>query len=357
MLGPDVGAFVAVLPKADLHLHLIGAAAPSTVLALARRYPDGGVPSEFDALRAFYAFTDLPHFLEVYARVASLVRTGEDVLTLLDGLGAQLAASTVRYAEVQVGPLRHRVAGISFAELSEALCAGHTMVAQQHGVELGWIIAADTAHGPAGADQALEFAIRYHPEGTVGIGVGGPERDAPRADYREVFRAARAVGLHSVPHAGETVGSDEVWSARRVLGAERIGHGLSAANDEELLQHLAHQQIALEVCLTSNLRTGVVASLQQHPLPTFLAAGVPVAICTDNPGMFDTDLNTEYLLCHTEFGLGVGELTELARNSAQVAFCSSATRDALLAEIDQVDNTFNMMQTRPSRQSQAKERA
>jgi aminodeoxyfutalosine deaminase len=293
-------------------------------------------------LQSFYAFTDFPHFLEVYAKVSSLVRTGEDVLTLLDGLGAQLAASTVRYAEIQVGPLRHRDAGISFAELSEALCAGHTAVAAQHGVELGWIIAADAAHGPPGARQALQFAISNRPEGTVGIGLGGPEHGAPRADYTEVFRTARAAGLHCVSHAGETVGAAEVWSALRMLGAERIGHGLGAARDEVLLAHLAHEQIALEVCPTSNLCTGAVASLDAHPLPTFLAAGVPVAICTDDPGMFETDLNAEYLLCHTEFGLDAGELVQLARTSAQAAFCSPETRDALLTEIDQIHSTVSL---------------
>lgn len=337
----DVAGFVAVLPKAELHLHLIGAAEPATVLALARRHPDGGVPCELDALRAFYAFTDFPHFLDVYAQVASLVRTGEDVLTLLEELGAQLAASTVRYAEVQVGPLRHRDAGISYAELGEALSAGRKVVAQEHGVELGWIIAADTAHGLAGANQALDFAIHYRPEGTVGIGLGGPEHGAPRADYTEVFDTARAAGLHSVPHAGETVGVAEVWSALRTLGAERIGHGLSAARDERLLAHLAQQQITVEVCPTSNLCTGAVASLEAHPLPTFLAAGVPVAICTDDPGMFGTDLNAEYLLCHSEFGLDAAELAQLARSSAKAAFCSPGTRQALLTEIDQVDTTVN----------------
>lgn len=341
MTVPKVADFVAALPKAELHLHLIGAAEPATVLALAHRHPDGGVPSEPDALQQFYAFTDFPHFLDVYSQVASLVRTGQDVLTLLDGLGAQMAASTVRYAEIQVGPLRHREAGISFAELGEALSAGRKAVDRDHGVKLGWIIAADTAHGPAGANQALDFAIQHCPEGTVGIGLGGPEHNAPRADYIEAFRTARAAGLHSVPHAGETVGATEVWSALGALGAERIGHGLSAAQDHTLLAHLVQQRVTLEVSPTSNLCTGAVASLKAHPLPEFLAAGVPVAICTDDPGMFGTDLNTEYLLCHTEFGLDTAQLAQLARNSAHAAYCSPETRAALLAEINQVDSTVN----------------
>jgi len=110
--------FVATLPKVELHLHLVGSAGPETVLTLARRHPDGGVPTEPAALRQFYAFTSFPHFLDVYAQVNLLVRTGADVLTLLDGLAAQLAANQVRYAEVQVTAVRNRMAGIGFDELA-----------------------------------------------------------------------------------------------------------------------------------------------------------------------------------------------------------------------------------------------
>ncbi|MGH3260855.1 MAG: adenosine deaminase [Trebonia sp.] len=306
------------------------------VLTLARRHPDGGVPTDAEALHRFYAFTDFPHFLEVYKRVNLLVRTGADVVTLLDGLGADLAARTVRYAEVQVTPVRNRMAGISFDELAQALADGRALVQRRHGVELGWIFTADAALGPAGAAQTAEFAIGYHPEGTVGLGLAGPERGVRRADYASAFDRAREAGLHSVPHAGETVGPGEVWSAVRELGAERIGHGIGAAADPALLDHLAEHTITLEVCPTSNLRTGAVASLAEHPLPTLLAADVPVTLATDDPGMFDTDLNAEYLLCHTQFGLDLSDLARLARAGAHSAFCSEQRRRALLTEIDDV---------------------
>jgi aminodeoxyfutalosine deaminase len=158
-----------------------------------------------------------------------------------------------------------------------------------------------------------------------------------RADYAPAFRAARDAGLHSVPHAGETVGPGEVWAALGELGAERIGHGIGAAADPALLAHLARRGITLEVCPTSNVCTGAVSSLAEHPLPALLAAGVPVTLATDDPGMFHTSLNNEYLLCHSQFGLGPDELADIAR--ARAAFCADATRSALLAEIDALTDT------------------
>lgn len=330
----DMIQFVSALPKVELHLHLVGSAAAETVLALARRHPDGGVPADRQALRQFYAFTDFPHFLDVYAQVNLLVRTGADVITLIDGLAGQLTESNVRYAEVQVTPVRNRMAGISFADLAQALTDGRSLARRHHGVELGWIFDADAALGPPGAVETVDFAVRYHPEGTAGVGLGGPESAVRRADFAPAFRAARDAGLHSAPHAGETVGPDEVWAAIRELGAERIGHGIGSASDPALLAYLAQHSIALEVCPTSNVCTGAVPSRHEHPLPRLLAAGVPVTLATDDPGMFHTNLNDEYLLCHHQFGLGPGELAEIARAGARAAFCAVTTRRAILAEID-----------------------
>jgi aminodeoxyfutalosine deaminase len=333
-VSTDIAAFVAGLPKVELHLHLVGSAPPDAVLTLARRHPDGGVPTEPDALRAFYAFTDFTHFLEVYRTVNLLVRTAADVVTLIEGLGAELARRTVRYAEVQVTPVRNRMAGIGYDDLAQALVDGRALVRDRHGVELGWVFDADGALGVDGAAETLRFAVEHRPAGTVGIGLAGAELGVRRADYAPVFRAARDAGLHSAPHAGETVAAGEVWAAVRELGAERVGHGIAAATDPALLAHLAEHGIALEVCPTSNVCTGAVPALAAHPLPALLAAGVPVTLSTDDPGMFATDLDAEYLLCHTEFGLGPGELAGIARAGARAAFCAGSTRSAILAEID-----------------------
>lgn len=332
----NVAAFVAALPKAELHLHLVGSAAPETVLTLARRHPDGGVPTEPEALRQFYEFTSFGHFLNVYSRVSLLVRTGADVVILLDGLARQLSASHVRYAEVQVTCVRNRMAGIAYDDLAQALTDGRALAQDRHSVELAWIFDCDATLGLTGARETLEFAVGYRPPGTVGIGLAGPETGINRADYAPIFHAARDAGLHCIPHAGETVGPQEVWAAVRDLGAERVGHGISAATDPPLMDYLATHQIILDVCPTSNIRTAAVPSLARHPLPALLAAGVPVTVSTDDPGMFHTDLNREYLLCHEEFGLDTDALAGLARTAARAAFCPEQTRDAMLMEIDRL---------------------
>lgn len=331
----DVTAFVAALPKVELHLHLIGSASLDTVLTLARRHPDRGIPTEPAALREFYAFRDFPHFLDVYFAVNNLVTTGADVVTLLEGTAAELAARRVRYAEIQVTPVRNRMAGIGHDDLAQALVDGRERARDRHGVELGWIFDADAALGPDGAEATVDFALGHRPAGTVGIGLGGPERGVRRVDFAPAFRRARDGGLRSLPHAGETVGPEEVWSAVHDLGAERIGHGIGSARDPRLLEHLAEHGITLEVCPVSNVRTGAVRTFAEHPLPALLAAGVPVTLATDDPGMFDTDLDTEYRICHEQFGLSTEELAEISRTGARAAYCDENVRESILREIDQ----------------------
>jgi aminodeoxyfutalosine deaminase len=326
---------IAALPKAELHVHLVGATTVDTVLELARRHP-GRVPTDREELARYYEFVDFPHFINVYSAVNKLVATPEDVRTLLLGLARDLAANNVRYAEVTVSAVAH-FARISPADLSAALVTGRRQALAEHGVELAWIFDVPLPSDEPDGRGTLDYALSQRPEGTVGFGLAGLEAPYRRADFRPVFREAVAAGLRSVPHAGETTGPEEIWAALRDLDAERIGHGVSAVKDEKLLRHLAETGVPLEVSLTSNVRTRAVPSLAEHPLPRLLDAGVTVTLNTDDPGMFGTDLNREYRLCHEVFGLGRSELAELARNAARAAFCSEQTRSRLLKGIDAVE--------------------
>jgi aminodeoxyfutalosine deaminase len=331
----DVREFIAALPKAELHVHLVGAASVDTVLELARRHP-GRVPTDRAELARYYEFTDFPHFINVYSAVNKLVTTPEDVQTLLLGLARDLAANNVRYAEVTVSAVAH-FARISPDDLSAALVAGRRQALAEHDVELAWIFDVPLPSDEPDGRGTLDYALDQRPEGTVGFGLAGLEAPYRRADFRPVFQEAIAAGLRSVPHAGETTGPKEIWAALRDLDAERIGHGVSAVRDEKLVKHLVETGIPLEVSLTSNICTKAVPSLAEHPLPQLLDAGVTVTVNTDDPGMFGTDLNREYLLCHEVFGLGRSELAELARNAARAAFCGEQTRSRLLEGIDAVE--------------------
>lgn len=330
----DFEDFVRALPKVELHVHLVGSASMETVLELARRHPERGVPTSPEALRTFYEFTDFAHFIEVYVRVNSLVRSGADVTALVLGLAADLARNNVRYAELTVTPVGHLALGIEPDELAEALLAGRRQARETHGVELAWVFDIPGSFETGETLQTVNWVLAQRPEGTVGFGLGGPEIGIPRDRFRASFDLARDAGLHLVPHAGETTGPETIWSALRDLNAERIGHGTSAVGDPALLAHLAEHDIAVEVCPTSNLCTRAVPSLAEHPLPRLLDAGVPVTLATDDPGMFHTDLNREYLLCHNEFGLGRQELADLSRAGVRASFAPDSLKQTLLAEID-----------------------
>ncbi|GAA4007252.1 adenosine deaminase [Allokutzneria multivorans] len=335
-MSNDIAAFVAALPKTELHVHLVGAASVPTVLELARRHPDGGVPTDEAQLQDFYVFRDFAHFIDVILAVSALVRTGEDVVTLVTGLARDLAQCTVRYAEVTVTPHLHLLAGIEPDELAEALETGRKRALDEHGVVLAWIFDIPGEKGRTAGTTTVRWALRHRPQGTVAFGLGGPEIGVGRAQFASMFTLAREAGLRSVPHAGETTGPATIWSAVHDLGAERIGHGISAIHDPRLVEHLAERQIALEICPTSNLRTRAVPTIAEHPLPRLVQAGVLVTLNTDDPGMFDTDLNREYLLCHKEFGFDRNDLAELARNGVRASFCDEDVRGRILAEIDAV---------------------
>lgn len=332
----DDDALITALPKAELHVHMQGAASVETVLELSRKYPDVGLPQDESGMRAFYRFTDFPSFIALYVSTARLVRTGDDVHALAVGLARDLAAVNVRYAETTVTADSHLQVGIAPDELADALSRGRVDARSRHGVELAYVYDIDGDFGVPSGERLLAWLERHRPEGSIGFGIGGREAGVPRRDYADLFRRAKDLGLHSVPHAGETVGPDQVWSALDDLGAERIGHGIAAAADPSLMNALVERSITLEVCPTSNVCTGAVPSLEAHPFPLLREAGVRMTLNTDDPGMFDTDLNHEYHIAHDVFGVDALGLVELARDSVRASFAPEAVRATVLAEIDAV---------------------
>ena len=332
-MDPDLPDFLATLPKTELHVHLVGSASVETVLELAGRHPDAGVPTERDALTAYYEFTDFAHFIEVYISVNALVRTPADVEALVVGAARDMAGQAVRYAELTVTPDSHLRMGIAPEEIAEALTTGRRRAHDEHGVELAWVFDIPGELGLPSGERTIDWVERHAPEGSVGFGLGGPEAGVPRPQFEHVFARARALGLHSLPHAGETTGPETIHDALDVLGAERIGHGIASVRDPELLQRLAGEGIALEVCPTSNLRTRAIASLAEHPLPLLLQAGVPVTLGSDDPGMFDTTLVTEYVVAAEVLGVSRQRLVDIARTGVEKSYAPEATKSRILAEI------------------------
>jgi aminodeoxyfutalosine deaminase len=199
---------------------------------------------------------------------------------------------------------------------------------------LRWCFDIPGEAGQPAAEQTLRIALDERPEGLISFGLGGPEVGVPRPQFKPYFDRARAAGLHSVPHAGESTGASTVWDALRELGAERIGHGVHSVQDPELLAYLAEHRIPLEVCPTSNVRTRAVASLAEHPLPALVDAGVLVTINSDDPPMFGTTLNDEYAVAARLLNLDKGGVVELARAAVRAAFLSDVDKGKIISEID-----------------------
>ncbi|MEV6647923.1 adenosine deaminase [Amycolatopsis sp. NPDC051371] len=333
--GPALRAFAHALPKVELHVHLVGSASLPTVLELARRRPSAGVPTDERELAEFFTFRDFGHFLTVYLAVTSLVRDRHDVHTLVAGLAADLAAQNCRYAEVTVTPYNHLLDGVPGDDLLSGLAAGRARAAEL-GVELAWCFDIPGEKGTKAGQETLVFALRERPEGLVSFGLGGPELGVGRAQFEPFFTRAREAGLHSVPHAGETTGPATIWSALHDLGAERIGHGTSCAADPALLDHLAAHRIPLEVCPTSNVRTGQVPDLAAHPVRRMLDHGVVVTLNTDDPPMFGATLTGEYVAVAETLGLTPAELVRLAENAVDASFLDERRKALLRTEITEL---------------------
>ncbi len=336
MASSSLRGFVHVLPKVELHVHLVGSAGVDTVLALARRHPEAGVPTGRAELEQFFTFRDFDHFLKVYWSVQSMLKDRHDIHTLVTGLAADLACQNVRYAEVTVTPYNHVLDGMSGDELLAGLTEGRAIAATEHGVELAWCFDIPGEKGVRAGRETVVFALQERPDGLVSFGLGGPEVGVGRAQFEPFFTAAREAGLHSVPHAGETTGPATIWSALHDLGAERIGHGTSCTSDPALVAYLAEHRIPLEVCPTSNVRTRQVHSVAAHPVRRMLDHGVVVTLNTDDPPMFGATLEGEYLLVAQTLGLHSTEVAQLAKNAVNASFLNVTSKSAMLVEIDSI---------------------
>jgi aminodeoxyfutalosine deaminase len=326
--------FVRVLPKVELHVHLEGSIAPSTLAALARRHDDHRVPWTAAEASRWYGFADFGDFLNAYVLVCDQLRAPEEFELVTMQLGARLAADNVRHAEVTFAPVAHVRRGMPAAELFAVLEAARRQVQAVHGVGIRWCAAAGTRRGPRAAMEMVEMVLAHRTDGVVSVGLAGLESAVPSSDFAAAFALARDAGLRCVVHAGEVSGARSIWRALDELGADRIGHGIRCLEDVALVAYLRDSATALEVCPTSNVRTGVVASLDRHPLPKLLAEGLTVSLNTDDPAMFRTSMNREYTTVARTFGLGTERLADIARSAVSAAFLREQQKAALLAEID-----------------------
>ncbi|MFG2227109.1 adenosine deaminase [Streptomyces sp. NPDC048644] len=336
----DLDAFIAGLPKAELHVHHVGSASPRIVAELAARHPDSPVPTDPEALADFFTFRDFAHFIEVYLSVVDLVRNADDVRLLTFEVARDMARQNIRYAELTLTPFSSTKRGIPDAAYVEAVEDARKSAESELGVVLRWCFDIPGEAGLEAAEETARIACELQPEGLVSFGLGGPEIGVPRPQFKPYFDRAIAAGLRSVPHAGETTGPGTIWDALTELRADRIGHGTSAPQDPALLAHLAERRIPLEVCPTSNIATRAVRTLEEHPVKQMVDAGVLVTINSDDPPMFGTDLNTEYGIAARLLGLDAAGVTALARNAVNASFLDAPSKARLTREIDSYAATW-----------------
>jgi aminodeoxyfutalosine deaminase len=277
-------------PKIELHVHLEGTVRAPTLREIGKRN-DYALPDDLESL---YAFRDFRHFIEVWILTTNALRTAEDFRQIVTDYALEAASHGAVYLEGIFSPAERVRRGCSWQEIFDGVCDGADEARESTGVEVRLTPDIPRGFTMEEARATVEWAARYRDRGVVGVGLGGLEAEYPPEPYAEVFALARSLGLGSVPHAGEVAGAASVRGALEALGADRLRHGIRAEEDPGLVRELAGRGIVLDVCPLSNLRTGAVASLAEHPLPRLVAAGVLCSISTDDPAMFDTDLTRDY---------------------------------------------------------------
>jgi adenosine deaminase len=329
----DLASYIRALPKAELHLHIEGTLEPELMFALAARNGVALPWASVEETRAAYAFTDLQSFLDLYYSGAAALITAQDFHDLALAYFERAAADGVVHAELFFDPQTHTARGVAFATVLDGLERACTEARARFGISSRLILCflrhLSEEEGFATLEAALPHRGRIH-----GVGLDSSERGHPPSKFARLFARCRELGLHIVAHAGEEGPPAYIVEALDLLQAERIDHGVRAAEDPALMARLAREQVPLTVCPLSNVKLCVFPSLAAHNLKTLLDAGLKVTINSDDPAYFGGYVAKNYLDTAEALGLGRTELKRIARNSLEAAFVDEAERAPWLARVD-----------------------
>ena len=323
---------VADLPKVELHMHHEGAAPPDLIrqLAFEKKVDLTGV---FDA-QGNYAFRDFVHFLSVYEAATSVLKSPEDYGRLTTAVLEESAANQVVYAETFISPDFCGGGDVSaWREYLHAIQEAAAVAETKHGITLRGIVSCVRHFGPEKAKASALCAAETAGDWVVGFGMGGDEGRGHQGDFAYAFDMAREAKLHLTTHAGEFGGPESVRDAIRDLNVERIGHGVRAIEDPELVAELAARQITLEVCPGSNVVLGLYPNVAAHPIEKLRKAGVNVTVSTDDPPFFGTTMRREYEQLQIAFGWDEAQFKDINKQAANAAFCDAGTRQNILKKL------------------------
>jgi adenosine deaminase len=328
----DLVTFAQHMPKAELHVHLEGSILPHTLLKLAKRNHVSLPAEDESGLTEFYRFRDFKQFISTYMMITNCLRIADDYRLVAYEYGNECARQNIRYAEVTFSILTNmRLTGLAWQEIVQGLNAGREQAHIDFGVWWQWVfdIVRDV---PDTQERVLDIALAGRDLGVIALGLGGIEDGYPPELFVDTFERARREKLHRVPHAGEISGPQSVWSAIKLLHAERIGHGVRSIEDTSLVDYLRTSSIPLEICPTSNVCLQVYPDYAHHPLRKLWDAGLLLTIGSDDPPMFSTDLTNEYQVLVEHFSFNQSELERISLNAIQASFLSQEEKRKLEQE-------------------------
>jgi adenosine deaminase len=317
------------IPKVELHLHLEGAIPYATLWELVQKY--GGDPAvpDIESLKRMFAYRDFPHFIETWIWKNGYLRSYDDFTIIAQGVARDLAKQNIRYAEVFYSPPDFARHGLKTQELTRAIRAGLSHVPE---IEIALVADLVRHSTPREAAVTLAEVNEVKDLGVIGIGIGGSEQKFPPEPFKKVYEQARKFGFHTSAHAGEAAGAASIWGAIRELEVERIGHGTRAEEDQALVDYLAEKQIPLEMCPLSNVCTGVVSSIDKHPIKRYHQRGLVVTVNTDDPKMFGNSLAEEYRLLEARLGFSREDIRGLVLQGIRASWLPQDRKEQLLKE-------------------------
>ena len=325
MKKENIPEIIKKMPKVELHLHLEGAFTFEFLFGLIKKYNEDEVKS-IDELKQKFVFKDFQHFIEMWFWKNKFFRTVEDFEESTYQTIKNLSSQNVIYAEVFFSPWDFEPSGLKVEAIAEATISGIRKAESEFPINCGLIVDIVRNHGSATAMGRLNQITPFLNKGVIGLGLGGNERDFPASDFKEIFREAKKRGFRLTAHAGEAAGPESVWSAVLDLEAERIGHGVRAIEDQRLVDYLIDKKIPLEVCITSNIKTKVYSSLNEHPFPDLFKKGVSVTINSDDPPMFGANITDELFLLNEKLNYSVNDLFLLTKNAVNASFLENSEK-------------------------------
>ena len=331
MTPEDRRSFITTLPLAELHRHFDGSIRPETLWEMSEKYYSAVPGLDYESFRRYLEWDDkedksLMDYLDKFHVPLQYTQFYDTIKRVAFEIAVDAYADGVRLLELRINPLIHRRAGLSNRQVLNATRKGLQQFQREHDdFQSGIVVIAMRSHGGNMAKILLREVLgekeEYHSSvGVVGFDIAGPEAPFPPLLFKDAYALARQMGLGLTVHAGESEGPERIWEALDNLGPQRIGHGTSAGRDPELIKRLAADGVIVEVCLSSNIQTGAIDDLRNHPLPKFLDAGVRVSMATDNPTVSSTTLSREYELAMELFDYTEDDMRRLARMSGDGTF-------------------------------------